>query len=41
MSTLYNLKTKSGVGRPYPEVTVAFLPSSLDISHSFALGYSP
>src|SRR3990167_7187897 len=27
-------------GRPYPEVTVAFLPSSLGNSHSFALVYS-
>ncbi len=27
-------------GRPYPEVTAAFLPSSLRTSHSFALVYS-
>ena len=27
-------------GRPYPEVTVAFLPSSLRTSHSFALVFS-
>ena len=27
-------------GRPYPEVTAAFLPSSLRISHSFALVFS-
>ena len=27
-------------GRPYPEVTAAFLPSSLETSHSFALLYS-
>ncbi len=29
------------VGRPYPEVTAAFLPSSLTRTHSFPLGYSP
>ena len=28
------------VGKPYSEVTAAFLPSSLGISHSFALVYS-
>ena len=27
-------------GRPYPEVTAAFLPSSLRTSHSFALVFS-
>lgn len=33
-------KTPKGMGRPYPEVTAAFLPSSLRTSHSFALVYS-
>jgi len=28
-------------GRPYPKVTVAFLPSSLRMTHSFPLGFSP
>ena len=28
-------------GRSYPEVTTAFLPSSLRSTHSFAWGYSP
>lgn len=28
------------LGRPYPEVTAAFLPSSLRTSHSFALVFS-
>ena len=28
------------VGKPYPEVTAAFLPSSLENSHSFALLFS-
>ncbi len=32
--------TRRYVGRPYPEVTVAFLPSSLRTSHSFALVFS-
>lgn len=32
---------KSGAGKPYPEVTAAFLPSSLGNTHSFALGFSP
>ena len=34
------LRTKWCRGRPYPEVTVAFLPSSLGINHSFALVFS-
>jgi len=33
-------KPKSGAGKPYSEVTAAFLQSSLGISHSFALVYS-
>ena len=40
---LYNLTTSHSmwcVGKPYSEVTAAFLPSSLGISHSFALVYS-
>ena len=32
--------TRRYVGRPYPEVTAAFLPSSLRTSHSFALVFS-
>ena len=32
--------TRRYEGRPYPEVTAAFLPSSLRTSHSFALVFS-
>ena len=32
--------SRSQAGRPYSEVTAAFLPSSLGISHSFALVFS-
>ena len=36
-----NLKElKSGIGKPYSEVTAAFLPSSLGNYHSFALVFS-
>jgi len=34
------LNVQSGGGKPYSEVTAAFLPSSLGISHSFALLFS-
>ena len=37
-SSVLVLRTRS---RPYPEVTAAFLPSSLTMNHSFPLGYSP
>lgn len=33
-------RTPKCQGRPYPEVTAAFLPSSLRTSHSFALVFS-
>ncbi len=32
--------TQCDGGKPYPEVTAAFLPSSLGTNHSFALVYS-
>ena len=41
---LYGLSTRrceASVGRPYPEVTVAVLPSSLTKVLPFTLGYSP
>ena len=36
----FNLFVLHTNGKPYPEVTAAFLPSSLRSSHSFALVYS-
>ena len=46
LSTLWTLKTFNlqhtlcAAGKPYPEVTAAFLPSSLGTTHSFVLVYS-
>ena len=36
-----SLVRNTRIGRLYPEVTVAFLPSSLRMIHSFPLGFSP
>ena len=39
-SSIHFGNIQSGGGKPYPEVTAAFLPSSLGTTHSFVLVYS-
>ena len=40
LTGILSLRPDLRSGKPYPEVTAAFLPSSLGTTHSFVLVYS-